>query len=236
MSARRRHRVRFVLVREDAAGRDRAVVLHLEERVPARVGDERAAAEAQDVDRVGVDGRVADHVVGVVVALEAPDVGDAVDGPVADGEQAAEAVGDRVLGGERVARDGLPRLPRSGSVGPPFVTYTTPCLTSIPCGPIALLPTSFSGVAGLSTAVANDASPSTTVSAAPGCSPSAPGIRATAPVAPTHAGPSALSKQDAVPPPLPASATYRSPLRSRSRWRGLCRPVASTVTPPGARW
>ena len=88
---------------------------------------------------------------------------------------------------------------RSGAVGPPLVTTIPAPAATMPWGPIAFAPDSG----------ANDASPVTTRRAC-GSPPPAPRTRVTAPVAPTHDGPSALSKQDAPStrgPPRPASAT-----------------------------
>jgi hypothetical protein len=55
----------------------------------------------------------------------------------------------------------------------------------------------------------------------------------TAPVAPVHEGPSAVSKHDfevARLPPRPASATYTSPWCDTATCRGLSRPLAIVLT------
>ena len=93
-------------VGEDGEVRHAAEEGRAVDRVAARVGDHEAPAIEEHVDRVGVDGRVADAGVGVDVALEGPDVGDRPQPAVVpDPQQAAEEVGGRVLRGERVARD-----------------------------------------------------------------------------------------------------------------------------------
>ena len=59
-------------------------------------------------------------------------------------------------------------------------------------------------------------------------------MRVIAPLAPVHAGPSALSKHEFdVGAPVPDSATHTSPSFATATWRGLSRPpaIALTLTP-----
>src|SRR5262245_27778244 len=109
-----------------------------------------------------------------------------------------------------------------GSVGPPLVTKTRSApRTVMPCGPIGL------GVEAGSV-LAKEARPWAMRNWCPRRSTSV-----TAPELPMHAGPSAATKHGPE-PPLPASATKRSPRDPNARWRGASRFLATTSTLAGA--